>query len=160
MNKIILFGLAVFTTIACSDDLRDEKDVSETASNYNYSFNEMETMRLINEYRVNEGLEPLIHIDYISIKSEEHTNNMLVNNQVNHNGFSDRSNDIIKTLGAKKVGENVAYNYNSAQSVLNAWLKSPGHKKLIEGDFTNFGISIREHSSNGKLYYTNIFVKI
>ena len=57
------------------------------------------------------------------------------------------------------VSENIAYNYNSAQSVLTAWLNSPTHKQNIEGDFTDFGISIRVNST-GKKYYTNIFVKI
>jgi uncharacterized protein YkwD len=62
-------------------------------------------------------------------------------------------------LGAKKVGENIAFNYNTPQAVLDAWLNSPIHKQYIEGDFTHFGISIRLNSE-GKKYYTNIFMKI
>jgi len=34
------------------------------------------------------------------------------------------------------------------------------HKKIINGDFTDFGISIRENPVSGKKYYTNIFVKM
>jgi uncharacterized protein YkwD len=59
--------------------------------------------------------------------------------------FVNRSENIIKTLGAKTVGENIAYNYSS-QSAINAWLKSPGHKENIVGNFTHFGISIRENT--------------
>jgi uncharacterized protein YkwD len=65
----------------------------------------------------------------------------------------------MKVLGAKNVGENIAYNYNTPEAAVTAWLNSPSHKQNIEGDYTNFGISIRV-SPEGKSYYTNIFVKI
>lgn len=115
-------------------------------------------MALINSYRVGIGLNALEKNNYISIKSEEHDNYMINNNVVNHDNFISRSENIIKVLGAKKVSENIAYNYNTPQAALEAWLKSPGHKENIEGDFTNFGISIRVNP-DGRKYYTNIFVK-
>ncbi len=126
---------------------------------YIYSPSELEAMALINNYRQSIGLKTLGQINYASIKSEEHDNYMITNNVVNHNNFVGRSESIMKTTGAKIVSENIAYNYNSAQSVLTAWLNSPTHKQNIEGDFTDFGISIRVNST-GKKYYTNIFVKI
>jgi uncharacterized protein YkwD len=126
---------------------------------YTYSTSELETMALINTYRASVGLSELKQINYISYKSEEHDNYMITNNVVNHDDFVARSEDIIKVLGAKTVGENIAYNYNTPQAALDAWLNSPTHKENILGDFTNFGISIRVNSE-GKKYYTNIFVKI
>jgi uncharacterized protein YkwD len=85
---------------------------------------------------------------------------MITNNVVNHDGFVNRSDNIIKNLGAKTVGENIAFNYSSPQGALNAWLNSPGHKENIVGNYTHFGISIRENPATGKKYYTNIFAKI
>ena len=117
-------------------------------------------MKLINDYRVSIGLNSLEKINHISHKSEEHDNYMITNNVVNHDDFVARSENIISVLGAKTVGENIAYNYNSPQAALDAWLNSPGHKQNIEGNFTHFGISIRENPSNGKKYYTNIFARI
>lgn len=128
--------------------------------NYEYSPVELETMALINDYRVSIGLKTLEKINHVSYKSEEHDNYMIANNVVNHDDFVARSENIMKVLGAKKVSENIAYNYNSAKGAFEAWLKSEGHKQNIEGDFTHFGISIRENPANGKKYYTNIFVKI
>ncbi len=81
------------------------------------------------------------------------------NNVVNHNYFVARSENLISVLGAKRVGENIAYNYNTPKSIVNAWLNSPTHKENIEGDYTHFGISIRTNP-DGKKYYNNIFVKI
>ena len=85
---------------------------------------------------------------------------MIKNNVVNHDLFDQRSQNIIQVLGATKVNENVAFNYVSADTALQAWLASPGHRANIEGEFTHFGISIRENSVTGKKYYTNIFIKI
>jgi uncharacterized protein YkwD len=139
---------------------------SDTASslpvvlNYDYSPLELETMTLINNYRVSVGLNSLEKINHISYKSEEHDNYMIANNVVNHNDFEARSENLMQVLHAKNVSENIAYNYTSAKGAFDAWLKSESHKKNIEGDFTHFGISIRENPANGKKYYTNIFVKI
>ena len=80
-------------------------------------------------------------------------------NVVNHDDFVSRSENIMKVLGAKSVAENIAYNYNSPQAAVNAWLNSPGHKANIEGNFTHFGLAIRINA-DGKKYYTNIFARI
>lgn len=78
---------------------------------YTYSVSEIQTMDLINNYRISIGLNPLEKINYISLKSEEHDNYMITNNVVNHDDFVSRSENIMKVLGAKTVGENIAYNY-------------------------------------------------
>jgi uncharacterized protein YkwD len=143
-----------------SDESTSATDVSSLkVAEYTYTATELQTMVLINNYRVSIGLNPLEKINHMSYKSEEHDNYMIANNVVNHNDFVARSENIMKVLGAKTVSENIAYNYSTPESALNAWLASPGHKENIEGDFTHFGISIRENL-NGRKYYTNIFAKI
>ena len=134
--------------------------VSQTTVPYPYTTFENETLTLINNYRVSIGLNALIKSDYISFKAEEHNNYMIANNVVNHNDFVARSEDIMKTLSAKYVTENVAYNYTTPKAVLDAWLASEGHKTNLEGNYTHFGLSVRENPTTGKKYYTNIFAKI
>ena len=134
--------------------------VSQTYVPYPYTTFENETLTLINNYRVSIGLNALIKSDYISFKAEEHNNYMITNNVVNHNDFITRSEDIMKTLGATYVTENVAFNYSTPKAVLDAWLASEGHKANLEGNYTHFGISVRENPTTGKKYYTNIFAKI
>jgi uncharacterized protein YkwD len=154
----------IISSFICSCSTEDSSaSVSQSPSivlNYEYSPVELETMTLINNYRVRIGLNELKKINHVSFKSEEHDYYMIANNVVNHDDFASRSENIINTLGAKKVSENIAYNYNSAKGAFDAWLKSEGHKQNIEGDFTHFGIAVRENPTNGKKYYTNIFVKI
>ena len=161
--RALLLATVICTMNSCSSE--DSEVAATSASlqkvvNYSYNSIELKTMELINAHRVSKGLNPLQNINHMSYKSEEHNNYMIANNVVNHNGFSARSENIMQTLGATSVSENIAYNYNTPEAVLNAWLASPGHKENIEGNFTHFGIAIKENPANGKKYYTNIFAKI
>lgn len=128
--------------------------------NYTYNDAELELMQLINEYRVSIGLKTLEIVNHISNRCEEHNKYMIANNILDHNDFASRSENIVKTLAAKNVAENVGYNYKTSEAVLKAWLGSPGHKKNIEGNYTHFGISVTVDPATGKKYYTNIFARI
>ena len=77
-----------------------------------------------------------------------------------HDGFEDRVANIRKKLKPyHSVGENVAYGHLSAEKVVQLWLKSPGHRRNIEGDFNLTGIGIAE-SKDGTIYYTQIFLQL
>ena len=161
--RALLLAAVICTMNSCSSDSSEVETTNASLQkvvSYSYNSIELETMDLINAHRVSKGLNPLQKINHMSYKSEEHDNYMIANNVVNHNDFSARSENIMQTLGATSVSENIAYNYNTPQAVLNAWLASPGHKENIEGNFTHFGIAIKENPATGKKYYTNIFAKI
>lgn len=161
--RLSIFVAILSFMVSCTADDSSSQETSENLPivlNYEYSPAEIETMALINNYRVSIGLNALEKINHVSYKSEEHDNYMIANNVVNHNDFEARSANIIKVLNAKNVSENIAYNYNSPKGAFDAWLNSQSHKQNIEGNFTHFGIAIRENPATGKKYYTNIFVKI
>ena len=161
--RALLLVAAMCTMNSCSTDSSETQKadlVAEKVTVYSYNSIEIETMNLINAHRVSKGLTPLEKINHMSYKSEEHDHYMIANNVVNHNDFVARSENIMKTLGATSVSENIAYNYNTPQAALNAWLASPSHKENIEGNFTHFGIAIKTDPATGKKYYTNIFAKI
>lgn len=162
--EILLIILAIAAFVGIIKYTSKPKNPVPTISNqkdieYQYSEIELETLKLINNYRIGVQLKELLPLNYISYKSQEHTNYMISTNLVNHNDFVSRSENLTSILGAKTVGENVAYNYSKAQSVVNAWLNSPTHKENIVGDYTHFGISIRTNP-DGKNYFTNIFIKV
>ncbi len=159
--RAIMPLVLVLTMVSCSSDSSEDLATPEAALVQNYEYNDEELALLdqINEYRESKGLNRLQIINHISYKSEEHNEYMILKNEINHDFFQERSQNIIQVLGAVKVNENVAYNYSTPNSVIHAWLQSPGHKANIEGDFTHFGASIRTNSENGNKYYTNIFVK-
>jgi uncharacterized protein YkwD len=160
--RVLLLVAIVYSMNSCSSDSAENADAAvlkEKVADFSYTSAELETMALINAYRVSIGLNELQQVGHISFKSEQHDNYMISNNVVNHDDFVSRSDNIMKVLGAKNVAENIAFNYNSPQGALDAWLKSPGHKKNIEGNFTHFGLAIRVNAE-GKKYYTNIFARI
>lgn len=160
-----LLIMALFVLNSCSSDDVDVEDLSSKVSpelivDYTYNVSELETLDLINDYRSSLGLNRLEKINHISYKSEEHDIYMIDNKVLNHDNFISRSENIMKVLGAQRVAENIAFNFSSPKSALNGWLNSPKHKVIIAGDFTHFGIAIKENPATGEKYYTNIFAKI
>ncbi|GAA4029067.1 hypothetical protein GCM10022386_10950 [Flavobacterium cheonhonense] len=146
--------------VSCSSDSSEATaEDKQVVTTYNYNETESKLITLINDYRQSKGLNPLTVINHISYKSEEHNFYMIDNNVVNHDYFQQRSDNLVRVLGAEKVGENIAYNYQTAESAMSAWLNSPSHKANIEGDYTHLGISVTINPDNGKKYYTNMFIK-
>ena len=84
---------------------------------------------------------------------------MIEQNMLSHNDFEIRTQNLILNLDALSVGENVAYGYQTAESLLNGWLNSPSHRSTIETKrYTNFGISA-EKNSEANYYVTQIFIE-
>ncbi|MEZ4856156.1 MAG: CAP domain-containing protein [Gelidibacter sp.] len=119
---------------------------------------EIEILELINNHRIEMGLNPLHNLNIIKSVAYTHTDYMVEVNSVNHDNFFQRKASLQQNAGAIAVSENVAYAYSTAQSVVNAWLNSEGHRENIEGDYTDFDVSA-EQNSEGKWYFTNIFIK-
>jgi uncharacterized protein YkwD len=160
MFRALLPLAIVFTMVSCSSDSSEGNSTdNKVVTSYNYNETELKIVTLINNHRVAMGLNPLEVINHISYKSEEHNIYMIDNNVVNHDYFQQRTNNLIQVLGAERVAENIAYNYQSAESAMAAWLNSPGHRANIEGDFTHLGISVTVDEVTGKKYYTNMFMK-
>ena len=160
MFRALLPLAIVFTMASCSSD-SSEENVTErgVVTSYNYNETELKLVTLINNHRASLGLNTLEVINHISYKSEEHNVYMIDNNVVNHDYFQQRSDNLKNVLGAERVGENVAYNYQSAESAMLAWINSPAHKANLEGNYTHLGISVTTNATTGKKYYTNMFIK-
>lgn len=160
MFRALLPLAIVFTMVSCSsEDSETTTTSSKLVTEYNYNDTELRLVQLINDYRQSIGLNPLEVINHISYKSEGHNEYMIEKQAVSHDYFQERSANLIQVLGAEKVAENVAYNYNTPESAFAAWKNSPGHRANIEGDFTHFGISVTIDSETGRKFYTNMFIK-
>lgn len=159
--KTVLLCALVFTMNSCSsdEDTASQSQDKNIVTTYDYTETELQMAQIINDYRVSQGLNALELINHVSFKSEEHNEYMITNQVVNHDQFQQRAANIMQVLGAVKVNENIAYNYQAPSGAMDAWLGSPGHKANIVGEFTHFGISISVDPDTGKKYYTNIFIK-
>lgn len=113
-----------------------------------------EVHKLINEYRVGEGLPALKYDATVAAEALTHSRNM-ANKSVafGHDGFEERSERLSKKLsGVGATAENVAYVGRDAERVVKMWLNSAGHKKNIIGNYNYTGIGIAE-SKDGTVYY-------
>ena len=160
ITRSLLFAAIVFGSFSCSkNETVDATPIKQNVlTHYDYAANETELVSLINDYRVSQGLNILILDNYVTKVAENHDIYMIGKDAISHDFFNQRFQDIVANANGKKVAENVAYKFNNAQSVLNAWINSPEHKLNLLGDFTHFGISIKTNA-NGVLFYTNIFTK-
>ena len=155
-----MMALMAMLTLSCATDefQEDRIDHVQLKEAPAPKLIELEILELINNYRIEMDLAPLANLSIIKSVAFTHTDYMVSVNQVNHNNFFQRKTSLVENASAIKVTENVAYAYSSAESVVKAWLNSPAHKANIEGDFTDFDISA-EKNSEGKWYFTNIFIK-
>jgi len=159
-NLPLLALLSVFMFSSCTTDNLDyqAEDIKLSLVTPEEKAIEVEILELINNHRLSLGLKALEDMNVVKSVAYSHTDYMIDNDEVSHHNFFTRSDYLKLNVGAKKVSENVAFGYSSAESVVKAWLRSEAHKENLEGDYTNFDISA-EKNEEGRWYYTNIFIK-
>ena len=160
LKLLSLMTLMAVLSFSCSTEEmpNDTIDTSSFVNTPAAKAIEIEILELINNHRIELGLNPLNNLNIIKSVAYTHTDYMVEINQVNHDFFYQRKNSLIQNAGAESVTENVAYGYSTAQAVVNAWINSDNHRANLEGDYTDFDISA-EQNSEGRWYYTNIFIK-
>jgi uncharacterized protein YkwD len=163
MKKLLIITAALLSTclFSCSvqeDELQILDEQSTTKITLKYTQIDYEIVELINAYRISKGLQVLNILDEASIEATAHNIYMIEQGTPSHDNFQERSQNLRVKVGAASVSENVGFGYSTAESVVNAWLNSQGHKQNIENPgLTDFGISTKQ-DNNGKNYFTNIFV--
>ena len=156
-----IMAVCVLSLSSCSKESLEDRASAEFTSEVlpvDYSDLELEVLDLVNDYRAANDLPQLEFLDEISKQAQNHNLHMIETNEVCHDDFADRYSLLVQSVRAKAVSENVAFGYRTADAVVAAWVKSEGHKKNLDGEFTHFGISVKE-DAEGKFYYTNIFVQ-
>jgi len=158
--------MVLFVAMAsCSKDEDSSSNVSELEYTIDLNLAQEtdwtmanEILNLINEHRATIGLAAIVKDqEYASAYAVDHSLYMMDEGKISHANFNERKN-ALKSRGAKTVGENVAYGYDNAQSVVTAWLNSPSHKNIIEGNYTHSGFGVLPYD-NGTYYFTQLFYK-
>lgn len=116
-------------------------------------------LKLVNQHRAKLGLNALQMNDIATAEAAIHSADMAKGRtDFGHDGFDSRMKHLNQKLGLlRATAENVAYGKIDAAEVMDMWLNSPGHKKNIEGNFSEMGIGIAK-SKSGYLYFTQIFL--
>ncbi len=133
---------------------------TETPSVSGLSAIEAEVVRLVNIERQKEGLQPLVASSELSNVARMKSEDMAKNNYFSHTSPTYGSPfEMMKQFGIKynTAGENIAKGQLSAQSVVNAWMNSSGHRaNIMNPSFNKIGVG-HYKSSNGTNYWTQMF---
>lgn len=121
---------------------------------------EQQVHELVNEYRKQKGMAPLEYLDEAADVAYTHTEPMAAGKKrFGHDGFEERYKMLKKPYPEiHAFAENVAYGDMDAAEAVKMWLKSSGHRKNIEGNFTHTGVAIAR-GRNGAYYFTQLFIK-
>lgn len=135
-------------------------DTAPTASVSGLSAIEAEVVRLVNIERQKEGLQPLVASTELSNVARKKSEDMAQKNYFSHTSPTYGSPfDMMKSFGIsyRTAGENIAKGQLTAQSVVNAWMNSSGHRaNIMNPSFNKIGVG-HFKSSNGTNYWTQMF---
>ncbi len=125
-----------------------------------------EVLRLTNEFRAKNGLNPLVANDELDATATAHSKDMADQDYFDHTG-QDGSKpwDRAETFGyeARSMGENIAAGYRTPEQVVQGWIDSPGHRaNLLNESFTELGVGYHllendTGSVNYQRYWTQVF---
>jgi len=115
---------------------------------------EAQVFELVNERRVKDNITPLTLNNKLTQAAINKVKDLAENNYFSHESKEGKKfSSWIKETGYKYslIGENLAKDFSDNESIIKAWLKSPGHREnILNDDFTETGIAI----------YNNIVVQI
>ena len=119
---------------------------------------EQEVVRLVNEIRVQNGLNPLTHHWELGRVARYKSQDMKDNRYFSHTSPTYGSPfQMIKSFGIsyRNAGENIARGYATPQSVVNGWMNSSGHRaNILSSSFTHVGVG---YAASGH-YWTQMFI--
>ena len=119
---------------------------------------EQEVIRLVNEIRVENGLNPLTHNWELSRVARYKSQDMKDNKYFSHTSpIYGSPFQMIRNFGIsfRSAGENIAYGYTTPQAVVNGWMNSSGHRaNILNAGYTQIGVG---YVSSGN-YWTQMFI--
>lgn len=163
LSRCTLYTLITYLLLtalpACAQRNTSATSVAYDASTADIKSLQNDILKLVNQHRAKLGLNALQMNDAATAEATKHSADMAKGRMAfGHDGFDDRMKNLNQKLGnLRATGENVAYGKIDAAEVMDMWLNSPGHKKNIEGNFSEMGIGIAK-SKSGYLYFTQIFL--
>jgi uncharacterized protein YkwD len=116
-----------------------------------------EFVELMNAHRTSMGLAPLAWDAGVAAVAQAHSEDMVARSFFSHtNPDGESPFDRLSAAGITytAAGENIAYGYPTASSVLTAWLGSDGHRRNIENaNYTHHGVGLEG------TYWTHVFIR-
>lgn len=125
---------------------------------------EAEIIRFTNEVRARNGLQPLRTNGALLVAARLHVVQMVEHQMLSHTLPRARYptlEDRLKASGYPWLlsAENIAWNEQTPQTVVNAWMRSPAHRvNIMSAQFTDIGTAMKRNS-RGEPYWIQVFGK-
>ena len=120
---------------------------------------ENEVIDLANSSRSSDGLGSLTCDDALTRAARGHSQDMCDRGYFSHTSPEGSEPwDRAEAAGAQfsYAGENIAWGYESPQSVHTGWMNSPGHRRnLLNSGYARIGVG--HVACSGKNYWTQVF---
>jgi len=116
----------------------------------------------VNRYRQQRGLPALQLDSRISTIARRHSQDMADRRiSFGHQNLRYRALAVDRVIASRRVSENVAYVFshqNTADRVVQGWLRSAAHRSAIEGEFRYTGVGVAQND-RGAFFFTQIYVR-
>ena len=107
---------------------------------------EAAVLTLVNKERAKAGCKALTSDSKLVLAARRHSQFMADTGKHAHDGIGDGTpQDRIEKAGYawRGWGENIAWGYTSAASVMDGWMNSPGHKaNILNCSYTEIGVGV------------------
>ena len=132
----------------------------QTTTTGSMSADEKETFDLVNQQRINNGLQALKVDEEVQRVARIKAQDMVDNNYFSHNSPTYGSPfDMLNSfkISYRSAGENIAGNSSNSAAVT-AWMNSSGHRaNILNSSFNYTGVGVVKSSKYGKIY-VQVFV--
>lgn len=125
-----------------------------------------EVLRLCNEERAKEGLQPLQLMDELNFAAQIRTDEQTEMGDISHTRpDGTRWTSVFQNISVKKRSwaENLILNYGTPGSVVRGWMNSPGHRaNIMNPEFTHMGlgVSFGDYEYEESYICTQILIRI
>lgn len=163
LSRLIVAAVGLFLVVDCTLPMAGAAPSRTTPPTpSSYSAAESRIFDLINAQRRHQGLRPLVFNPQLDRMAKIQAQNMARFKKMAHT-IPDAS---LPTLGDRaryvgyvygRISENVALDYPSAETVVEGWMNSRGHRgNILDREVVETGIGIAR-SAGGGVYYCQVF---
>ena len=134
-------------------------DAKPSEKEFVLSEEEKSVLDLTNAQRKASGLPELAVNEKLFQAARDHSSNMARNSRLDHFLEGKSPSDRARAAGYSSFGvaENIAWNQQSPDAVLQSWMSSSGHRaNILNRGYTEIGIAVAVNS-RGERYWTQVF---
>lgn len=157
LKKSVSFFTAIAVLMLSTVLITDFPENNNVASAYSIDSYADDVAALVNEYRQQQGIEPLKVVP--ALQENAQTRAVEISEEFSHTRPDGTLcfTAISSSISYYACAENIAYGETTPEAVINQWKKSDGHNKnMLNSNYTHIGVGVYE--SGGYIYWVQLFV--